>query len=94
MMLLPFSSYEDARAADRHAFAFLQMLDNAGGAEWSGVFTDYDGQWAILFDPCIAGAFTEEELANVIEGEGWERITHENPDRPADSSADLLRTQA
>lgn len=69
MRLLPFTTYEAAKAADLLAFEFLQMTSGAGGSEWSGVFAGYDGTWAILFDDCIAGAFTEEELAEVIEGE-------------------------
>lgn len=74
MQLLPFSSYEDALAADLHAFEFLQMASDANGSQWSGVYTNNEGLYAILFDPCIAGAFTEEEAASIIEADGWEVV--------------------
>ena len=75
MTFLLFTSLEAARAADLMAFELLQMTQNSGGSEWSGVYTNHQGLWAILYDPCIAAAFTEAELLEVIEGE---LLTREN----------------
>jgi hypothetical protein len=80
MNFLTFPTPEAAIAADARAFAFLKAEDGARGGSWSGVFVDYGAtpRYAILFDPCIAGAVTEEELgaadesgnrANVVAGE-------------------------
>lgn len=80
-----------AAEADAIAMAYLRETQGANGANWSGVFVDYQGatpRFAILWDGAIAGVFTPEDIeGRIIEGEmlvrengqfvqgNWEPIT-------------------
>ena len=95
MKLLLANSIEHAEVLDALAMAYLHDTQGANGTEWSGVFIDWQGgvpRYAILWDDCLLGLFTWEEVeASVIEGDwlvrdeqgqfvsgNWERLVPEN----------------
>jgi len=66
-------SLEHAEVLNAIAFEHLKETQGVNGTQWSEIYVDYQGstkRFAILWDECLSGLFTQEEIeANVVDGE-------------------------
>ena len=83
MTILPAPSLASAQGFNSRALAFLRAEDDAHGSGWSDIYAEPapGARFAILFSGDISGAFTEAEIATVIDGATWP--VYQAPEQPA-----------